>query len=283
MPANIIARCTPTLGFVSLWWCRAVETILWPTGSCGKSLFYLRDHKGGEIAEVRNGIVDAVLRYDRDVGPVSHLFWIDDDVLTFPGCLLSLLHHDCDIASGVYFTKRPGKLSEPLIYSDPHGSADLFKPDQAYPVFGHGMGLTLIRTSVYKRMFQEIDLAKDKYGRPQWYHTVGIGESWEDEKGIIHTEQTEDFYFLSNVAKLGIKPMIDTSKHAFGFHYQPEYCCSCGLETPHAREARSHKRDNPTHSMALEDRGYPQEQWTQWIKGERITWTMPDDSKVIWD
>ena len=40
MPASTIARCTPSLGFVSLWWSRAVETILW---ALGHRLARLRD------------------------------------------------------------------------------------------------------------------------------------------------------------------------------------------------------------------------------------------------
>jgi hypothetical protein len=221
---------------------------------CGKALFYLRDGVGGEIAEVRNGIVDAVLEYDRKANAVSHLFWIDDDVLVFPGCLLELLHLDTDIASGVYFTKLPDSLASPLVYSERLGGADRFRPGDIYPVWGHGMGLTLVRTSVYRRMRDELRLPQDKYGRPSWYHTTRVSdEVTQDETGLVHTGYTEDLWFLENASKLGYRPVIDGTKHAFGFHYD-----------------------------AAKDRGYPTEQWEQWIRGEPIRWRTPG-GVIVWD
>jgi hypothetical protein len=284
VPAKIIARCTPSLGFVSLWWSRAVETILYPDGCSGRTLFYLRDHDGGKIAEVRNGIVDAVLKYDRDVQEVSHLFWVDDDVLVFPGCLIQLLkcseQYKAEIVSGVYFTKQA--VSRPLVYPKRNESSDIFWPNRQYPVFGHGMGLTLVEVGVYRRML-DLGLPMDCYGRPQWYHTTKLmDEVYEDEKGIIHLGSTEDFYFLDHAEKLGYQPYIDTTKHAFGFHYQPEYCCDCGWQHPSVKMSRTHKRDNPTHKMALEDKGYPVEQWEQWTSGECIRWQTPD-GEVVWN
>jgi hypothetical protein len=251
---SMIAKCTPSLGNVSLWWTRATESIAWPTGGTGKAIFYLRDGVGGEIAEVRNGIVDAVLEYDRTTAPVSHLFWIDDDVLVFPGCLLELLHQRVDICSGVYFTKMPGHGSEPLIYPERNGGADSFRPNEAYDVWGHGMGLTLVRTDVYKRMRDELKLPPDKYGRPSWYHTTKLDEEIrQDETGILQFGWTEDLWFLENASKLGYKPRVVTTKHAFGFHY----------------DARA-------------DKGYPEEQWKQWIAGEAIVWQTPD-GPVTWN
>lgn len=277
-----VAKCTPSLGTVSIWWCRCSEAILWPM-SAGKSVFYLRDKVGGEIAEVRNGIVESVLAYDAVSGPVSHLFWVDDDVLVFPGCLLELMSHDADVASGVYFSKMPGRLAEPLIFREPDAGTDRFVPDKVYPVWGHGMGLTLVKTDVYRKMRDELNLPKDKYGRTQWYHTTDTSSYvWEDERGVIHTGFTEDLWFLGNVARLGIRPVVDTTKHAFGFHYRQEYVCACGFSDPDVRAARQHKARFLEHVVSLEDRGYPEEQWNQWIRGESIRWQTPEGS-VVWN
>ena len=248
---SYIAKCTPSLGSVSLWWARATESILWPNNT-GKAIFYLRDGVGGEVAEVRNGIVEAVLRYDAEVNPVTHLFWVDDDVLVFPGCLLELLHLDRDIASGVYFTKLPGNLSSPLIYPERGGGTARFVPDRVQEVWGHGMGLTLVRTEVYKRM-RDAGLPADRYGRPKWYHTSRPDEDVrQDGHGNIDLGGTEDNYFLDAAGKLGYRPAVCTRKHTFGFHYDAE-----------------------------KDLGYPEEQWGQWVKGEAITWQTLGGS-VVW-
>lgn len=257
-----IARCTPSLGDVSIWWARAAECIFWPNNTA-KALFCARDYVGDEVAEVRNSIVESVLAYDEQCHNVSHLFWLDDDVLCFPGCLLELLHQDKDIVSGVYFTKMEGNLSSPLWYPESGGGTARFKPDVVEDVWGHGMGLTLVRTEVYRRMRDELltrevdgkkEMLVDRYGRFRWYHrTDQMTELWQDEHDLTHMGMTEDLYFLGLAAKLGYKPAIVSSKHAFAFHYDKNA-----------------------------DRGYPQKQWEMWVNGEPITWDMPG-GKVIWD
>ncbi len=253
MPTTTVAKCTPSLGQVSVWWSRMTESVLWPSNT-GKAIFYLRDKVGGEIAEVRNAIVESVLAYDAQANPVSHLFWVDDDVLVFSGALRELLSHKRDIASGVYFQKMPGRTTEPLIYPTKNGGADHFVPDRYYEVWGHGMGLTLVRAAVYKRMRDELNLGLDKYGRPRWYHTTGPDDAVEvDAGGTVHTGYTEDLFFLDNAARLGYRPLIDTTKHAFGFHYDAE-----------------------------KDVGYPEEQWRQWVAGEPIRWWTAA-GEVVWN
>ena len=152
---KIIAQCTPSLGLVSLQWARAIQSVLWPMRT-GHTVLYLRDGAGGEIAETRNAIVDAAMRCE-ETTPIWKLFWVDDDVIVQQGCLLELLHQNTPICSGVYFSKREGNLSEPLIFPL-DGGVDHFKPDAIYDVFGHGMGLTLVDLDVYRRMRDELQL-----------------------------------------------------------------------------------------------------------------------------
>lgn len=246
-----IAQCTPSLGMVSIWWSRCVQCVLQPNNA-GRSIFYLRDKVGGEIAEVRNALVEQVLNH---ATPHSHIFWIDDDVLVFPGCLLELFNQDADICAGVYFTKLPDNLATPLIYDAEGTGAAGFPPNAVLDVWGHGMGLTLVRTDVYRRMADELEIGKDKYGRPRWYRTFKMEEEVaEDEKGVVGVGYTEDLYFLKNANKLGYVPRVVTSKHAFGFHYDAE-----------------------------NDQGYPTRQWKQWVSGEPITWEMTNGPPVVWD
>lgn len=242
-----IALATPSLGNVSIWWSRLCMSIIWPMNR-GQTIFYLRDKVGGEVAECRNAIVDSVLAYDRVSGPISHIFWVDDDVLVFPGCLLELLHQNKDICSGVYFTKREGNLAEPLIFpldSDPRTG---FYPNEVYEVAGHGMGLTLVRTQVYKDLAAKQLTTMDKYGRPEWYNTSKDGtDVSQDEKDVISLGHTEDTDFCGKARKLGYKCYIDTNAHAFGFHYDKE-----------------------------KDKGYPEATWIAWIRGNPIIWETPD-------
>ncbi len=252
---KIIAYCTPSLGMVSLWWVRMMASIYHPNNH-GKGYFFAKDDVGDEVAEVRNCIVESVLNYDRDHHEVSHLFWLDDDVLMQPGCLLELLHQDRDIVSGVYFLKMEGSLSSPLIYPESGGGTARFIPDQVQEVWGHGMGLTLVKTEVYKRMLREqltrtvdgqTQLLTDKYGRPRWYHKTDLmHEIEEDEHGLAKMGMTEDTYFLDRASRIGYKPAVVTTKHAFGFHYD-----------------------------AKRNKGYPEQQFNQWQAGQPIVWDTP--------
>lgn len=255
---STIAKCTPSLGNVSLFWARTSECIVWPMNTA-KAIFYLRDSQGGEIAETRNAIVDLVLDYDTR-HKVDYFFWLDDDVLTYPGVLLELLHYattkNKEIVSGVYFNKSPGNGSQPLIFPSKYGGADRFKPNQVYETWGHGMGLCLIKADVYKRLHRELKLRKDKYGRVEFYKTSGVHQV--DDDGLIHTGYTEDLYFLDLVSKIGIKPLIVCTPQAFGWHYDGKA-----------------SKDYPN------GKGYPEKQWNQWMSNEDIRWDVPS-GEVVW-
>lgn len=244
---------------VSLQWCRAIHGLIWPQMT-GHSVIYLRDGEGGEVAETRNAVVDAAIQADVET-PISHLFWVDDDVIVMPGALLELLHQRTPICSGVYFTKRPGNLAEPLVYPL-DGGVDQFRPNAIYEVASHGMGLTLVELSVYKRMAGKLPL--DKYGRPAWYHTTTHDEEVrQDDNGVVDLGYTEDSYFLHNARAMGYKPRVACTKHAFGFHFTPE------------------RRDKAGKIVQMEQ-GYPTEQWSQWVAGEPIVWQTPE-GPVVWD
>jgi hypothetical protein len=258
--AKMIVRCTPTLGAVSVWWARAVENLMWPNNGI-KGIDCQIDSRGGEIAEMRNMTVARLLQCETETRELSYFFWVDDDVIPTAGALLQLLSHRRDIVSGVYFLKLPGRLASPLIYPHRLGGADQFVPapnggQRSYEVWGHGMGLCLVAGGVYKRMRDELNLPRDKYGNPEWYktpQTVREDGGIVVEDGVIDQGGTEDLYFLDNAGKLGYRPVVDCSKHAFGFHHD--------LKT---------------------GRCYPEEQWAQLRAGKPIVWETPD-GPVTWE
>jgi hypothetical protein len=258
------------------------ESIRWPMG-CGEAIFYLQDKVGGEIAEARNAIVCEALNYDRTCNPVSHLFWLDDDVLCMPGALLELLAAKADIASGTYFLKADGPACQPLIW--PTGGVGAmvgFEPDKVIPCYAHGMGLTLVKTEVYKRLLKHPDMGEDRYGRPAWYRTGKEADYFQDEKGVMRLGWTEDMWFLKHAQDCGFKSVAVTTKHAFGFHCAAVWECDCGARLGDPVVARRHAEENPTHRASEGLQGFPAPQWRQWLAGEPISWDTPA-GKVVWE
>ncbi len=240
---RFIAVCTPTLGRVSIEWASTLRALAWPLNT-GYVNFFTLDVEGGEIAETRNRCVQLALDYESDRCEVSHLLWLDDDVIASRLALLRLLSHDVDIASGCYFTRNDP--AEPLIFPGRGAGTTPFVPDRVFETWGHGMGLALVRSGVYRRMAREQDLGLDRYGRPAWYRTTGA-EDASLEDGVLWMGGTEDLYFLERAGRLGYRPLMDTSRLAFGWHVDPG-----------GRQ------------------GYPREQWSQRIRGQPIVWRTPD-------
>lgn len=219
-----ICICTPTLGSVSIEWTAMLKDLLWPMNTCYMNVF-VKDDIGGEIAEARNKIVAQAMSYENEHREVTKLFWLDDDVLPSRTALLALNNHDKDIVSGVYFTRCD--VSEPLIFPGRGQGTLPFIPDKIYgtgkryskdesEILGHGMGLCLIKMDVYKEMQKEIDL--DKYGNPQWYKTTTVSDATV-EHNTLFLGGTEDLYFLNKANEMGFRPVVDCSRHTFGFHY----------------------------------------------------------------
>ncbi len=215
MKTRIIALCTPTLGLLHVNWVAAHAELVWPLNT-GKAQIFVT---GKPVAEARNETVARAISIQNtstDV-EVTHLFWIDDDVIIPRTALLQLLRHRRPVASGVYFTRaEPG---EPLIFPGSGSGTAEFIPDRAYEVWGHGMGLTLVEMQVYQRMQVGMNLGTDRYGYPQWYKTTG-GEDAFVKDGILQGVGTEDLYFLDKIRGLGLSGFVDTSANAFGWHHE---------------------------------------------------------------
>ena len=246
MRRKAIMLATPSLGTVSIWWTQQVATLLWPL-NLGRRVAFQQDAVGDEIAEARNALVTRALKLDAE-GPIEidSIFWIDDDVLVQRTALCKLYDHHVPIAAGLYFTK--GEPASPLAFPGRLQGTIKFEPDKVTRVWGVGMGLTLVKLYVYKSLLPGI--AKDKYGRPEFYKT---NRTYEIEDGMIDCGGTEDLYFCQLVTKLGIEPLLDTSKHTVGFH---------------------HDRDT--------NQGYPKEQFDQWQANKPIQW-QTETGIVSWE
>jgi hypothetical protein len=246
---EVIAVLTPTLGYASFWYFTGVLSLIWPMNK-GKGILPTTDHVGGEIAEMRNRLIAMMLAAD-EAGPakVTHVMWLDDDVVIGPAAMLALASHDRDIASGVYFSKF--EKAEPLIFDGPSAGTGKFVPGQTRESWGWSQGLSLVKLDVYRRMRDEMDLAKDKYGCPAWYES-----SFQQamKNGNFHAPSTEDFPFFDKCNKLGYRCLQDMTREAFGFHYD-----------------------------LSADQGYPIAQWNQFKRREPIIWPgTANHEEVVW-
>jgi hypothetical protein len=190
---------------------------------------FLQDYVIGKtgpsgIAEARNTIVTGALNRAEEV---THVFFVDDDVLFHSDVLLTLLSHNKPMVSGLYYQKSP--LPSPLLWEAPHqGAVTDWTPNTLQPCWAHGMGLTLIRTEVFRRMQDELPLGVDDGGNPAWFrarHELIDG---------IPTQISEDVDFLGKARALGYQPLVDTSKAAFGWHY--DGTARVGYPTPQWKE-----------------------------------------------
>lgn len=194
----------PSFGMVSTYFMQARTSQAFPLVSSAVDKIVLNK----PIAEARNEIVEFALQQG-----AHYIYWLDDDVIAPPDSFLKLYKHGKDIINGVYWSKSNppmpllfrGHLEGP--YWDWH-VGDLIEIDAA------GMGLTLVKTDVYRKMSQEL-------GGP-WYETQYASFPADPEKGPMPFNQsapnnTEDLYFYWKARKLGYKVWADTSIQAF--HY----------------------------------------------------------------
>ena len=187
----------PSFGMVSTYFLQSRTTQQFPLVSSAYDKIVLNK----PIADARNEIVEFALSQG-----ANYIYWLDDDVVAPPDSFLKLFHHHKDIINGVYWSKSNppmpllfrGHLDGP--YYDWH-VGDLIEIDAA------GMGLTLVKTDVYRKMQKEMS--------GPWY-SVEYGSF----AGVKETpyNNTEDLYFYWKARKLGYKIWADTSIQAF--HYE---------------------------------------------------------------
>lgn len=158
----------------------------------GNPVYYSPDSL--EVGDARNAIVEMALK-----DGLEYLFFIDYDVAPPQNALVKLMSLDVDIASGVYHLKTVP--SYPLIFVKGWKYAfDDYDPGDLVEADGCGMGCTLIKMDVFKRV-----------PKP-WFRTVpGYADA---NPGVILPHLTEDIYFCKKAKAAGCRIVVDTMVQA---------------------------------------------------------------------
>ena len=139
------------------------------------------------VGEARNKAVEKALERG-----CEYVYFRDYDVLAPPTALPILIRRDVSVIGAMYASKQ--KPPWPLIIKDNVPTldwdlGDLVKCD------GIGMGCTLIRTDVFRKM------------EPPWFLTENTSETKEP----LHSYRTEDMYFCQRLRdELDEYPYCDT-------------------------------------------------------------------------
>jgi len=228
-----IVIATPSFGKVSIRWAQNFRALATPMNSLCPCI----SEVGFPVDVARNRIVKISLGLECKP---SHIFWLDDDVLCHPYSMLQLIAAKKDVIGGVYFTKDDH--AEPLIFDEQYSSPSPYIPNSGIrKTWACGGGLTLVKTEVYRKMLDTLDLGKDDMGNPRWYYTSG-------DKPDESYRCNEDMWFADKANESGHEVWIDTSMMAFGWHYD------IGAE-----------------------KGYPTAQWAQYLATGKADWEVPDE------
>jgi hypothetical protein len=152
---------------------------------------------GMEVGEAFNSAVEMILA-NPELSKFKFLLTFEDDNIPAPDALLKLYEgiRDFDAIGSLYWTK--GECGQPMIYGNPSIQPLNFVPQQ--PILetlqrcnGLGMGFTLFRMSLFKKM-----------PKP-WFVTK---QSYDPGKGVQC--YTQDLYFFEQLARVGGKVACDT-------------------------------------------------------------------------
>lgn len=214
--ARVIYLGVPTFGQVSIRWHAHMLQLQSPLN---KSVFHGYG-VGFEVGQARNYLVEQAMSWQNEHGhSVSHVFFVDDDVLVPPYALTSLLAHNRPIVSGLYYAKTPAP--QPLILMEPLGGVlEPVPRNRVVDCYAHGMGCTLIQIEVFRTLIDSGLVEYEQIGRqslPQFFKTTR--DSYRKPEGHAPTigNETEDVHFLKLAAQAGFQPAVDTA--VFAFHW----------------------------------------------------------------
>jgi hypothetical protein len=247
-PRPVIVLGIPSFGMVHLFFTARLINLRMPMNRIIRHVYVV----GKEVGDARNEIVAKALAIEQDDPSLrcSHVFFLDDDVLFHPDVLLKLLGHERPIISGLYYTKS--SVPTPLVlHGEFGGTAKSWTPGEVVDCAGHGMGLTLIDSDVFRALKDSVGL--DSHGYPAWFKTTKDDAIIRPDGVPQVFNQTEDMAFLTKAAALGYQPAVDTSAQAFGWHLD-------------------------TKAM----RAYPNRQWDEFLKTGKVTW-QTDHGPVVWE
>ncbi len=187
---------TPTRGGRSLSprWVSAMMGLMRPMNQKVFGPLYM---SGMEVGDAFNAAVEMILE-NPDLSKFKFMLCYEDDNVPPPDGLLKLYEgiKEYDAIGGLYFTK--GECGQPMCYGNPNESPLNFIPQMPAPESltrcnGLGMGFTLIKLSVFK-----------KIPKP-WFVTK---QSHDPNKGSKC--YTQDLYFFENLAKAGGRVACDS-------------------------------------------------------------------------
>lgn len=187
---------TPTRGGRSLCprWVSAMMGMMRPMNNpCFGPIFA----SGLEVGAAFDSVIDMVLA-NPQLSKFRYLLTSEDDTIMPPDGLLKLYEgiQKYDAVGGLYFTK--GEAGQPMAYGSPdiqplNFIPQLVQQNTLQRVNGLGMGFTLFRMSVFK-----------KIGRP-YFQTI---QEWDPQKGA--RAYTQDLATFERMARLGMKVACDT-------------------------------------------------------------------------
>jgi hypothetical protein len=181
----------PTRGVIPAKVCTAI----WNLQSQMNGKFFKFTVEGKEVGQAYNEAVEMILN-NAELSKWKYLLTLEEDNLPPPDGLLKLYESmdKYDAVGGLYFTK--GFSGMPMIYGSPTEFPKDFKPqvpvpDAVQPCNGLGMGFTLFKISMFKKL-------RDRGVCPPFFKTVQ-----EYEPGIGAKLMTQDLFFFQLAGREG--------------------------------------------------------------------------------
>ena len=125
---------------------------------------------------------------------VTHLLFLDDDMLVPQGTVIALLKHDLDVVGAGYY----GRNLKPIVYDlDPFHYKSVLPRSGIHRVDGTGCGCLLIKCEVLDRMV--------KHYKHEWWFQNNIVEKGSGESVYLG----EDVFFFQLLKNMGIPAYLD--------------------------------------------------------------------------
>ena len=154
--------------------------------------------RGKNVFQARNELVrDALAFEDPELGKVTHLLWIDDDMIFRSDAVPKLIAHDLPIVGGLCFN-RHHPYNPVLLYDPPKGCEDagfLFRYEWPQPpglleVDATGAAFLLTKREVFEKIAENLKPDEGPFTQGGW---------------------GEDVSFCRRARAAGYKVMVDTS------------------------------------------------------------------------
>ena len=192
---------TPTRGLLSAHWILSFLKQSHPVNTSIDYKFII----GKDVDTARNELAQEAIKLGAE-----YLIFIDDDVIIPPNTitkLTNLADQGKDIVGGVYYTKQIPP--EPLIFKG--RGTGCFKNWKIGEIIenvdGVGMGLTLLRTEIFKKI------------KKPWFKTIESSRKLTSEGNLFYSVD-ESLYFCNKAISKGFQINVDTSIQGIHFDHK---------------------------------------------------------------